>query len=210
MARPNSLRLAAKIAALAAVIWSVAAEAETRAQLVRCTDTNFESGFYGQEYGPTYHGSTNVCGGDPLDLGGIGIHVNFVRVITSGANPFNLYAVYWLPIGGDPGADMVYVGSFLTDGNGDARTVLRDAATPRYLLSDAPVDFLALVGANEGAGQFLVYSRGPYGSGDSDGDGRPDTLNTSDGTANGTFNNPVLWGGSTGFDGVQFISGFGF
>ena len=79
------------------------------------------------------------------------------------------------------------------------------------LFTIVPVLELALlIGASEGAGQFLVYSRGPYGEDDEDENDKPDTLNTSDGTATGTFNNPTLWGGSAGFDGVQFISGFAF
>ena len=57
------------------------------------------------------------------------------------------------------------------------------------------------------SGQFLLYSRGPWGDTD-DGSCYPSTLNTDDGTDTGTLNNPVLWGGAAFFDGVQFISGF--
>ena len=59
------------------------------------------------------------------------------------------------------------------------------------------------------AGQFLLYSRGPWGNGETANCRLPASINTDDGSLTGRLNNPVLWGGSpTAFDGVQYISGY--
>ncbi|GIX47812.1 MAG: hypothetical protein KatS3mg131_2023 [Candidatus Tectimicrobiota bacterium] len=185
------------------------AQADTRQQLVPCSETHFEAGAYGQYYGMMYHGTDAVCGGDPLDRGDIGIVAGrFIRASLVGAQPFNLYEVYWVPVGGDPTTTRVKVGNLLTDCNGNARGLLRDIVRPADHRAAPPVDITARVG-NMAAGHFFVYSRGPWGWGSSSSCRIPDTLNTDDGTPTGTLVNPELWGGASGFfDGVQFLSGY--
>ena len=173
------------------------AQPVTKSQLVECAQTNFTSGHY----------SSYSCGGDPLTLGGIRIQPRpRIHVKVEGANAFNMYEVYWLSIGGDPATDGIMVGNFLTDDNGDADAKLRDISAPDDASTATPVLFTIRVGSNKGAGHFLLYSRGPYGT-DSDGDGAlaDGEYNTSDGTSAGTVHNPSV---DLASDGVQFISGF--
>ena len=187
----------------------MSAFADTRQQLLRCADTDLEAGAYGLHYGVTYHGTEAVCGGDTLDKGSIGIVANrFVRVRLDNANtdPFVLYEVYFVPFGADPTTGKTMVGHVMTNCNGDANGLLKDMTTPRDKFRAHPVNIKFRVG-DEAIGAFFFYSRGPYGFGD-DGGCRPTTLNTSDGTIDGTFNNPVLWEGGAGFDLIQFISGY--
>ncbi len=183
--------------------------ADTRQQLLLCNDTNLEDGAFGTQYGMTYHGTTEVCGGDTLDRGSIGVVANrFIRVRLDNANmdPFVLYEVYYVSIGDDPATDKTMVGHVLTDCNGDANGLLKDMTAPIHKFTHGPVNIRTRVG-NQNAGVFFLYSRGPYGFTD-DGSCRPTTLNTSDGTPGGTFNNPSLWGGGAGFDVIQFVSGY--
>ena len=123
-----------------------------------------------------------------------------------GANALNMYEVYWLPIGGDPASstDTVLVGNFLTDTNGDANTLLRVISAPADATTATPVLLPAVLGTNQEAGCFLIFSRGPYAY-DTNGDGAIDRYNTSDNTDAGTVNNPVV---TLSNGGVQFISGF--
>ena len=169
--------------------------ADTREQLLRCDDTNLEDGAYGQYYGMDFYGTDEVCGGDTLDKGSIGVFANrFIRVRLDNANtdPFVLYEVYYVSIGDDPATDKTMVGNLMTDCNGDANGVLKDMTRPIDIVAGSPVNIKVRVG-DENAG-FFFYSRGPYGYTD-DGSCRPTTFNTSDGTRHGTFNNPSLWGG---------------
>ncbi len=133
-----------------------------------------------------------------------------VRVKIQGTHAFNLYSVYFLPVGGDPVTDKDFIGEFMTDASGNANTLVRDCSsthTPHCLMTRRGVNLNTVSGFSfSAAGQFLLYSRGPVKR-DSDNDGTMDQWNTSDGTATGTFNNPILWGGS-GYDGVQFITSF--
>lgn len=186
----------------------MSAFADTRQQLLRCADTGLEAGAYG-DYGVTYHGTRAVCGGDTLDKGKIGIVANrYVRVRLDNANtdPFVLYEIYFVPFGADPTTGKIMVGNLMTNCNGDANGLLKDMTTPRDKFRAHPVNIKLRVG-DEAIGAFFFYSRGPYGFVD-DGGCRPTTLNTSDGTPDGTFNNPVLWEGGPGFDRIQFISGY--
>ena len=71
--------------------------ADTRRPLLRCDDTNLEDGPYGQYYGLDFYGTDEICGGDSLDKGSIGVFANrFIRVRLDNANtdPFVLYEVY--------------------------------------------------------------------------------------------------------------------
>ena len=182
--------------------------ADTREQLLRCDDTNLEDGAYGQYYGMDFYGTDEICGGDTLDKGSIGVFANrFIRVRLDNANtdPFVLYEVYYVSIGDDPATDKTMVGNLMTDCNSDANGVLKDMTRPIDIVADSPVNIKLRVG-DENAG-FFFYSRGPYGYTD-DGSCRPTIFNTSDGTRHGTFNNPSLWGGGTGFDLIQFVSGY--
>lgn len=168
------------------------AHADTKQQLLKCTDTSFS----------TYY-TTISCGGDVLTIGGIGITPGkTVHVMVKGASQLNYYEVYYLPTGASTTL-ATKVGSFLTDCNGDADTMLRSLTKPSDLFGP-PVQIDTVLGRKKQAGNFIVYSRGPYGS-DSDGDCKADTWNTSDGTMSGTFNNPAV---SLSSDVVQFISGF--
>ena len=75
--------------------------ADTRQQLLRCDDTNLEDGAYGQYYGMDFYGTDEICGGDTLDKGAIGVVANrFIRVRLDNANtdPFVLYEVYYVSI----------------------------------------------------------------------------------------------------------------
>ena len=169
--------------------------ADTRQQLLRCDDINLEDGPYGQYYGMDFYGTDEVCGGDTLDKGSIGVFANrFIRVRLDNANtdPFVLYEVYYVSIGDDPATDKTMVGNLMTDCNGDANGVLKDMTRPIDIVAGSPVNIKVRVG-DENAG-FFFYSRGPYGYTD-DGSCRPTIFNTSDGTRHGTFNNPSLWGG---------------
>ena len=182
--------------------------ADTRQQLLRCDDTNLEDGAYGQYYGMDFYGTDEICGGDTLDKGSIGVFANrFIRVRLDNANtdPFVLYEVYYVSIGDDPATDKTMVGNLMTDCNGDANGVLKDMTRPIDIVAGSPVNIKVRVG-DENAG-FFFYSRGPYGYTD-DGSCRPTIFNTSDGTRHGTFNNPSLGGGGTGFDLIQFVSGY--
>ena len=182
--------------------------ADTRQQLLRCDDTNLEDGAYGQYYGMDFYGTDEICGGDTLDKGSIGVFANrFIRVRLDNANtdPFVLYEVYYVSIGDDPATDKTMVGNLMTDCNGDANGVLKDMTRPIDIVAGSPVNIKVRVG-DENAG-FFFYSRGPYGYTD-DGSCRPTIFNTSDGTRHGTFNNPSLWGGGTGFDLIQVVSGY--
>ena len=133
-----------------------------------------------------------------------------MKVNIKGANVSNLYSVYFLPFGGNPCSEKVFVGEFTTDSNGDSTGKVRDCGakgdptnTPvcvnRFLGGRPTVADISSLAVN--GGTFLVYSRGPWVNSDG-------TLKTSDGTVNGTFNNPELWGGITGqFDRIQFVTG---
>lgn len=206
---PSVLKLAVLLSGLQL---SSQAFAATNQQLLRCEDTEFEQGAYGQYYGNAYHGTDQVCGGDDLGSGTVAINDNgTVHVTLQSANhtPFVLYEVYWIPVGQDPVTHRVKVGNILTDCDGNADNTLRDIATPDDAVSGAEVRIGQRLGQRQDSGNFYFYSRGPWGSND-DGSCAPATLNTHDGTEHGSLRNPDLWGGETNplFDGVQFISAF--
>jgi len=213
--RSSSKKFIAVTAALLLLGISLTSKADTNQQLLRCGDTDLEAGAYGVYYGITYHGTAAVCGGDSLGKGSIGvksnryIHVRLRRA-NMPSNPFVMYEVYFVPIGADPATDKVMVGNILTDCRGNATKLLKDISRPRDRSTQPPVNIKTRLGGGplKEAGTFFFYSRGPWGSGSSSGCSRPDTFNTSDGTANGTLNNPVLWGGAALFDGIQFVSGY--
>jgi hypothetical protein len=167
-----------------------------KADLVRCSETGFEA-------------TTGVpCGGDDLTKGRIGVTpsgVVKVGVLEALAEPFNLYEVYWLPVG-ETVANAVFVGNFATDCNGNARTVLREIVTPADIRRGTVMNIFTEVGVPD-AGVLLVYSRGPWGFDDADGDCRPDTFNTAPVGTDPTkpLANPTV--DLTG-DGVQFLSGY--
>ncbi|MCC7262941.1 MAG: hypothetical protein IT369_10505 [Candidatus Latescibacteria bacterium] len=175
---------------------------DTRGQLVRCNDTYFGTGVYS-----TYFGANPACGGDLLVRGDIiilGVPAP-VQVNAQGTSALNLYEVYWLPIGGDPtnSAVTIKIGNFLTDAAGNVSTQLRLINAP-IDATGRPVEFTSTVGDKKDAGNFLIFSRGPYAF-DTNGDGVIDDYNTSDHTVNGTVANPptTLSNGM-----VQFISGY--
>jgi hypothetical protein len=197
----NAFFAALTTAAALGLAGSAWAQPDTKSQLVKCVDTNFSTGIYSSYY------SGSACGGDPLTLGGINIlPMPIIHVHVKGANALNMYEVYWLPIGGDPtsSTDAVMVGNFLTDASGDAGTELRDISAPADATAATPVNFVGRVGSKQGAGAFLIFSRGPYAY-DTDGDGTIDSYTTSDGTDTGTVNNPVV---TLSNGQVQFISGY--
>lgn len=204
-------RIAGILGAVAAFGFSAHSSAATEQQLLRCMDTQFEQGAYGQYYGMTYHGTDRVCGGDDLGSGSIMINDDgtiSVELVNANHDPFVLYEVYWIPVGQDPVTHRVMVGNVMTDCNGNASNTLRDISAPIDSTTAAPVDIRTRVG-NQDAGNFYFYSRGPWGFTD-DGSCNPATYNTMDGTEHGGVANPVLWGGTSNplFDGVQFISAY--
>ena len=137
--------------------------ADTRQQLLRCDDTNLEDGPYGQYYGMDFYGTDEICGGDTLDKGSIGVFANrFIRVRLDNANtdPFVLYEVYYVSIADDPATDKTMVGNLMTDCNGDAKGMLKDMTRPVDIFAGSPVNIKMRVG-DENAG-FFFYSRGPY------------------------------------------------
>jgi hypothetical protein len=148
-----------------------------------------------------------VCGGDNLTQGQINIKdsgVVRVGVREALADPFNLYEVYWLPIGAAL-TDAVKVGNFATDCDGNAATPLKDITTPDDVMHGAPMSMYTQVG-DVSAGNFLVYSRGPWAL-DDDGDCSINQFNT---VPLGTdpmkaLANPVV---DLATSGVQFISGY--
>lgn len=209
-----------KSKALATIILlstSFFAQAETHQQLLRCSNTQFENGAYGQYYGMTYHGTDLVCASDALTKGEIYIekHLAFpsfnhlIRIELEGAgpDPFILYEVYWVPMGSNPidladisgDGTRIKIGNVITDCNHNTNSYIQDLSSPSDL-STPPIDVWSRIGDRQFSGHFLLYSRGTQGE-TSDGSCDPSKLTKS------SFS-PVLWGGATDmFDGVQFISG---
>ena len=75
------------VALLAGLAGAGSVTADTRQQLLRCDDTNLEDGPYGQYYGMDFYGTDEICGGDTLDKGAIGVVANrFIRVRLDNAN----------------------------------------------------------------------------------------------------------------------------
>ena len=195
------------LTALAVSLLSSDAQAATLGAVLRCDDTAIEAGAYGLYWWPLWHaGAPAICGGDPLTRGAVRSNAaHHLMVYLEDTHPFNLYEVYFVPTGADPVTDRTLLGQVMTDCDGDAAQLIRPLSRPIDLAAAAPARFDALVGTQE-SGELWFYSRGPYGSVDN-GACRPSVLNTSDGTASGTFNNPTLWGGMSLFDGLQFLTG---
>ena len=172
------------------------AQAMVSWDLVRCADTAFAP-----KVGA-------MCGGDSLSEGSISIIPSgevAVKVRGALGDPFGLYEVYWLSFG-DPVTTATYIGNFTTDCAGDGRAVLRDITKPIDIVTSFPNNIFAAVGAPD-VGIFLVYSRGPMGFGDLDGDCRADEFNTVPLGLNLSLplaNPPV----NLGSDIIQFISGY--
>ncbi len=191
--------------ALVASAVSFSASAASKNELQVCSTTQFENGIYSSVYGLS-------CGGDNLEEGRIAVtHDGKVAVSIQGAlaDPFNLYEVYWMPIGGDPSSSagqLIKVGNFITDCDGNSRMLLKDLERASDL-ANSPVDITTKVDAHS-AGTFWVYSRGPYAHTDR-GDCRPTYFNTvvsdSDTDPANDFANPEV---NTDSDLVQFISGY--
>ncbi len=192
----------------AAFLFPATSMAATVYQVIPCDNTTFESGAYGLYWAPLYgHSAANLCGGDPFDTGDLRINSAGEMIVRlRGVHEFNMYEVYWVPLGEDPVSFRTYVGNLLTDCNGDVQAKLREITTPAERLTGTIVDIRTEVGTYD-SGQFYFYSRGPWGDTD-DGSCYPTNVNSSDGTDSGTLNNPVLWGGMSFFDGVQFITGY--
>lgn len=172
--------------------------------LVRCTHTDYAT-------------NGGICGGDNLVSGSINVlngklMSGRVSVTVKGAlaEPFNLYEVYWLPIGA-ASVDAIYVGNFATDCNGDAKAaILKTINTPKQALNTGlgvKANLFTAVGSMS-AGNFILYSRGPWGD-DTNGDCVADTYNTTTNPADTdpshALANPTI---NLSSDGVQFISGF--
>lgn len=153
-----------------------------------------------------------TCGADPLKTGRLNVDLKIapagrVVVATTGAQPFNLYEVYFVPHGSTSTTAAVKVGQFATECSGTAidnrvRTITKAAD---ITTSTAP-QLSALTGSAHGGGAFFVYSRGPWGS-DTNGDCTADRFNTTssptDSNANNPLANPAI-GSLT--SGLQFVS----
>jgi len=187
-------RLFVNIAAVACLGLATQAHAAPRysAQMVRCSSTPWSS--------------IGTCGGDPITTSSrIQITSGGAAAVSvQGAWPFNLYEVYWLPIGGTT-ADVVAIGNFATDCAGDARALLRTITTPAEIRTGVVGNVDTLVGPTS-AGNFLVYSRGPWAT-DTDGDCRIDFFNTVPLglVRTNPLANPVT---DPAADPVQFLSGY--
>ena len=218
MKHASRKKVLAVTAALLLLGISLTAKADMQQQLLRCSDTDLEAGAYGQYYGNTYHGTASVCGGDLLDRGSIRlVNHRFLRVKLRGAqggDPFLLYEVYFVPIGGDPVTERVMVGNVITNCRGNADQFLKIMYKPNDRVRARKVNFKNLVG-NSVAGNFFVYSRGhacfpansscPWTNCN-----RPTDWNTDDKSQHTPwFSGTELWGGNTNeFDGIQFVSGY--
>jgi hypothetical protein len=162
-----------------------------RAQLVKCSDTPW----------------TGSCGEDDLTAGWIVLQDNgrvHVNVQGALADPFNLYDVYWLPVGGVV-TDAIFVGNFATRCHGNRVATLREITTPQEGISGTVSNMFTKVGPTS-AGNFLVYSRGPWAF-DHNGDCTIDEYNTVPLGTDPTqpLANPTA---NVYSDVVQFISGY--
>ncbi len=180
---------------------------------VTCTDSGIDDG------ASLYYGSV-TCGGDPTPTSGgvgnidMGTGMDMVAVGITGANPFNFYEVYWLPVG-QPITSAVKLGGFLTDCNGNTPnpvrpSLLREITSATDGRSGTVVDFSTTVGATAGAGVFLAYSRGPFSYDDPVTTCPwPTTFNTVnsmyDTDATAPLANPAV---DLSVDSIQYISGF--
>lgn len=134
--------------------------------LVRCSET----GYVGS--------SIDSCGGDNLTHGVIQvtasgkIAVTVHGAVADPALPFNLYEVYWLPVGQTPSTALL-IGNFVTDCNGDSvknsgnpgTAYLKTIAQAADIKSTSYANIFTLVG-NISSGVFLVYDRGPFSNTD--------------------------------------------
>lgn len=166
--------------------------ARISSQLVECSSTTW---------------SATTCGEDQLTSGGIVLRDSGAITVTINealADPYNLYEVFWLPIG-EAASAAVSLGQFATDCNGDARAILRTITTPREIRTGAVSNIYSLVG-NLSAGSFLVLSRGPWAV-DSNHDCTVEYFNTTPlGLDRGNpLANPTVTPAS---DLLQFISGY--
>lgn len=155
------IRLTVLMLVLASMVMTTA-KAASKNDLVRCSET----GYVGS--------SADSCGGDNLTRGNIQVTPSGkVSVAVSGAEadplyPFNLYEVYWLPVGGLV-SDARLIGNFVTDCNGSSVknsgnpgvAFLKTITMASEISSTAYANIYTLVG-NVGSGVFLVYDRGPY------------------------------------------------
>jgi len=152
------------------------------------------------------------CGGDPLKTGRLNVDLKIapagrVVVATTGAQPFNLYEVYFVPTGSTSTTAAVKVGQFATDCAGAAIDKrVRPITKAADVNTSAAPQLSALTGSAHGGGAFFVYSRGPWGS-DTNSDCVADRYNTTssptDSNANNPLANPALGSLTTG---LQFVS----
>jgi hypothetical protein len=189
---PRTILAPLVAAALVAGLAAPAAAQVVRGRFVPCSSTSF--------------GSIAPCGSDPLTFGQMSIAPGGgLPVVAQGVQPFNLYEVHWLPIGAAVGSG-ISLGSFGTDCNGDYNGPLRNITTGASVVGGPLTNFVTLVGSAS-AGNFLIYSRGPWGFNDADANCQPDTLNVVPlgGPPTNILANPAVVPGSTL---VQFIPGY--
>ncbi|TAN53320.1 MAG: hypothetical protein EPN21_01680 [Methylococcaceae bacterium] len=140
----------------------VDAQAASSNDLDRCSET----GYVGS--------SADSCGGDDLTRGIIQVsRSGKVAVTVTGAEadplyPYNLYEVYWLPVG-EAVTSAQLIGNFVTDCNGNSIknsgrpgiAWLKTISKAADITSTSYSNIYTLVG-NISSGVFLVYDRGPY------------------------------------------------
>lgn len=150
------------LALVYAALATAGAQAASSNDLDRCSET----GYVGS--------SADSCGGDDLRRGIIQVsRSGKVAVTVTGAQadplyPYNLYEVYWLPVG-EAVASAQLIGNFVTDCNGDSVKSsgrpgiawLKTIAKAADITSTSYADIYTLAG-NVSSGVFLVYDRGPY------------------------------------------------
>lgn len=159
----NIMRLTTTILVLLCMAsLSISVRAASSNDLDRCSET----GYVGS--------SADSCGGDDLTRGIIQVNAaGKVAVTVTGATadplyPYNLYEVYWLPVGESVTAAQL-IGNFVTDCGGNSvknsgrpgTAWLKPIAKAADISSTSYANIYTLVG-NISSGVFLVYDRGPY------------------------------------------------
>lgn len=151
------------------------------------------------------------CGADPLTTGRLNVDFKITpaeRVVVAliGAQPLNLYEVYWVPSTAKALADAKLVGQVATDCNGEAIDKrVRPIAKGADIGTSAPPQMPTITGAAHGSGIFLAYSRGPYGH-DTNSDCRADNYNTTSSPTDPSASTPLANPAVTLSTMAQFVS----
>jgi len=167
---------------------------------------------------------SNICGTDDLKFGrillkkfGDGAKEKTLYVTLQGTNlPYNLFSIYFLPIGADACTEKVFVGNIMTDRHGNTGRngkLLRDCGKNPWpaCLNNKRSLTNAVDPFDEGflpdVGFLFIYSRGISRM-----DGVWLTRDGSVGAAEtpfGVLENRRLWNDTDQFGGIQYIAALG-